>query len=259
MCGRFTLQTPVPDLVEIFEIDRVHAAPPGPRFNIAPTDPVAVVRRGSDGERELDALRWGLIPSWTRPAQQLPTLINARSESLDERPAFQEPTRSRRCLVLADGFYEWRTEGGRRQPYLVRARQGMPFAFAGLWDRWSGGDGDPIESCTIVTTDANDLLRPVHERMPVIIAAPDVSLWLDPEVRLYAELKPLLEPAPSESVEITPVNPRVNRIQNDDDACIEPLGATIRTAEQWAERAALISADPPPGSSTAPPDQLELL
>ena len=254
MCGRFTLQTPVADLVEIFEIDQVRTAPSSPRFNIAPTDPVVVVRRTTGGERELDTLRWGLIPSWTRQAGELPTLINARSETLDKRPAFQEPSRSRRCLVLADGFYEWRPEAGRRQPYLVRARDGNPFAFAGLWDRWSGG-GDPIESCTIVTTDANDLLRPVHERMPVILPMPDVSVWLDPDVRLYAELEPLLDPFPSESVELTPVSPRVNRIQNDDDGCIEALGPTIRTLEQWAERVAGVPADPPPDR----PDQLDLL
>jgi putative SOS response-associated peptidase YedK len=255
MCGRFTLQTPVADLVEIFEIDRVRTEPSSPRFNIAPTDPVVVVRRTTGGERELDTLRWGLIPSWTRGAGELPTLINARSETLDKRPAFQEPSRSRRCLVPADGFFEWRPEAGRRQPYLVRARDGKPFAFAGLWDRWSGGAGDPIESCTIVTTDANDLLRPVHDRMPVILPPPDVSLWLDPDVRLYAELESLLDPIPSESVELTPVSPRVNRIQNDDSGCIEPLGPTITTLDQWAERLAQIPADPPP----ARPDQLELL
>ena len=255
MCGRFTLQTPVLELVELFEIDHVRTAPPGPRFNVAPTDAVAVVRRRPDGGRELDTLRWGLIPGWTRDRGELPTLINARGETLDRRPAFEEPTRSRRCLVLADGFFEWRTEAGRRQPYLVRLRGGGPFAFAGLWDRWSGDSGVPIDSCTIVTTDANDLLRPVHDRMPLILSPADIPRWLDPEVRLYAELAPLLEPFPSDAVELVPVSPRVNRIENDDDACVEPLGSPICTPSEWAERIAAPPADPP----GPPPDQLELL
>jgi putative SOS response-associated peptidase YedK len=255
MCGRFTLQTPVPDLIEIFQIDHVRAAPSAPRFNVAPSETVAVVRRQPEGGRELDTLRWGLIPSWTRDAGELPTLINARGETLDSRPAFEQPTRSRRCLVLADGFYEWRTEAGRRQPYLVQLRGGGPFAFAGLWDRWSGAPGGPIESCTIVTVDANDLLRPVHDRMPVILALSDVPRWLDPEVRLYAELASLLDPLPSGALELVPVSPRVNHIANDDSECVEPLGPPIRTPLEWAERdAALPTQAPDP-----PPDQLELL
>lgn len=248
MCGRFTLQTPVAELVDLFEIDHVRAIPVGPRFNVAPTDAVAVVRQRSDGVRELDALRWGLIPGWTKDPADLPMLINARSETLDSRPAFEEPTRSRRCLVLADGFFEWRTESGRRQPYLVRLKSGKPFAFAGLWDRWSGDPDGPVESCTIITTDANDLLRPVHDRMPVILRPSDVSQWLDPELRLYAELAPFLAPYPSEAVQLIPVNPRVNHIRNDDPACVEPLGPPIETPDDLAERIA-----------AHPPEQLDLL
>lgn len=255
MCGRFTLQTPTPELVELFEIDHVRAALSGPRFNVAPTEAVPVVRRRPEGGRELATLRWGLIPSWTRDARELPTLINARSETLDSRPAFESPTRTRRCLVLADGFFEWRTEAGRRQAYLVRLRGGGPFAFAGLWDRWSGDPGGAVESCTIVTTEANDLLRPVHDRMPVILGPADVPHWLDPEIRLYAELAPLLEPLPSDAVELTPVGPRVNRIANDDAECLDPIGPTIGSPSEWAERSAAVSPhDPEP-----PPDQLEFL
>lgn len=255
MCGRFTLQTPVPELIELFEVDQVRAALSGPRYNVAPTDVVAVVRRGPDGARELAGLRWGLIPGWTRDPAELPMLINARVETLDRRPAFEEPARSRRCLVLADGFYEWRTEAGRRQPYLVRLKDRGPFAFAGLWDRWSGDPRGPVESCTIITTEANDLLRPVHDRMPVILAQVAVSRWLDPEVRQYADLAPLLEPLPSDAVELVPVSPRVNRVANDDAACIEPLGPAIGTPAELAERVTTRPAEPP----GPPPDQLELL
>lgn len=255
MCGRFTLQTPVPELVELFEIDHVRAAPSGPRYNVAPTDAVAVVRLRPDGGRELDALRWGLVPGWARDRGELPALINARSESLDSRPAFEEPTRSRRCLVLADGFYEWRAEAGRRQPYLVRLRRGGPFAFAGLWDRWSEDPEATVESCTIITTEANDLLRPIHDRMPVVLAPANVSRWLDPSVRLYAELAPLLQPLPSDAVEVIPVSPRVNHIGNDDAACVEPLGPPIATPSALAERIAAR----PPEAPQSPPDQLDLL
>ena len=180
MCGRFSLQTPVPDLAELFEADPSRLGEWSPRYNMAPTDEVIALRRRAEG-RELVPLRWGLIPNWAEDPGSLPLMINARSESLETRRAFRDLILDRRCAVLADGFYEWRTEGGVKQPYFVRRRDGTPMALAGLWDIWRGPDG-PVGSCTIVTTDANDLLEPLHDRMPVILEGEGAQMWLDLDI-----------------------------------------------------------------------------
>jgi putative SOS response-associated peptidase YedK len=239
MCGRFTVKTPVTESAELFEVDCFDpAADLGPRFNIAPTQPVAAIRRGAASDaaerrKELALLRWGLLPRWTEDATRLPTLINARAESLDRKPAFRDSLRDRRCLVVADGFYEWRAEGGGKQPYYVRLRSQQPVAFAGLWDRWSGGAEGPLDSCAIVTTDANDLLAPLHDRMPVILSPGDRELWLDPTVKLYAELEAMLQPFPSESLEVYPVDRRVNRPLFDEPRCVEPIDAILSRPDAW--------------------------
>lgn len=239
MCGRFTLTTPVSELVRIFRAERLDdslrpdAAEPAPRYNIAPTEAIVVLRRaGGGGPRELARLRWGLIPEWVEDPSDWPLLINARAESLDEKPAFRDAVRARRCLVLADGFYEWRAEGGRKQPYHVRPRSEGPIAFAGLWERLQRPGEEAVESCAIVTTDANELLRPIHDRMPVILAPDARERWLDPAVDAYEELEDALRPPPSESLAAYPVSPRVNRVENDDPSCIEPIGEPEATPDE---------------------------
>lgn len=229
MCGRFALETPLPELAEIFG-----AAVPDdrsdlpPRYNIAPTQPMAVVRARAAQEegvapvRELALLRWGLLPSWVEDPEDWPTLINARAETLDRKPAFQDALRFRRCLVPADGFFEWRREGGGKQPYFVRAAEEGPIAFAGLWERWVGAD-EAIETCAIVTTEANELLRPIHDRMPVILEGEARTRWMDPHLRTHEALEELLRPFPSEKLVAYPVSRVVNRADADGPVCIEPL------------------------------------
>jgi putative SOS response-associated peptidase YedK len=204
------------------------------RVNIAPSQEVAAVRLGEEesGLRHFAWLRWGLIPSWAKEPGIGNRTINARAETIAGKPAFRAAFRRRRCLIPADGFYEWKTERGRKQPYRITLESGAPFAFAGLWERWEGpkggakggeaGDG-AIESCTIVTTEANDRLRAIHHRMPVILAPESYDLWLDPKTP-GAEAQALLGPAPSEWFTAYRVSPKINSPANDDPALIEPLG-----------------------------------
>jgi putative SOS response-associated peptidase YedK len=220
MCGRFTLATPGQTIAEAFEL----AAAPElePRYNIAPTQPVAVVRVG-EGRRELSLMHWGLIPSWAKEAGIGARMINARGETVAEKPAFRGPFRSRRCLVIADGFFEWKREGERKQPYYITMRDRRPFAFAGLWDRWAATGAPPVESCTIVTTAPNEVLAPIHDRMPVILPPASHAAWLDPAVRESERLQPLLQPFDASAMLAYPVSPRVNNPRNDDRDLIAPL------------------------------------
>ena len=220
MCGRFTLATPGQTIAEAFELQ---AAPElKPRYNISPTQPVAVIRAVGAG-RELAMLHWGLIPSWSKDAAIGSRMINARGETVAEKPSFRTPFRSRRCLILADGFYEWKRDGERKQPYHICMADRRPFAFAGLWDRWAPRDGEPVESCTIVTTAPNELMAPIHDRMPVILPAAAHARWLDPTVREKERLQELLQPFDASSMRACPVSPRVNNPRNDDRDCIAPL------------------------------------
>jgi putative SOS response-associated peptidase YedK len=220
MCGRFTLSTPVPVLAELFLFPE--AAPQEPRYNVAPTQAVAAVRAETGPrDRHLVFLRWGLVPSWSEDPAIGNRLINARAETAAEKPAFRSAFRHRRCLVLADGFFEWKRLGGRKQPYYFRMHDGRPFALAGLWEHWEG-DSQGIDSCTVLTTDSNDLLRPVHDRMPVILEAKDYDLWLDPAVHDPEVLRPVLRPYPSEAMTAYPVSALVNNPRNDKPQCVEP-------------------------------------
>src|SRR5208283_4096944 len=165
MCGRFTMTTPGRVVNDLFQLPEAPVLPL--RFNIAPSQPIAAVRIADTGKRQLISLHWGLIPSWSKNAKGI---INARSETAASKPTFRSPFRQRRCLILADGFSEWQKTGSsKKQPFYFRLQEGRPFAFAGLWDRWHAPEGEVIESATILTTDANDVVRPVHERMPVIL------------------------------------------------------------------------------------------
>lgn len=218
MCGRFSLGVDTDRLIAAFGIETV-VDPHEPRFNLAPTQPVAAVVRGDDGLR-LGALRWGLVPYWADDPANGGRLINARSETVDTRPAFREPFARRRCWVLADGFYEWKREGNGKVPIHFHLPDRAPFAFAGLWDRWRG-DAAEIVSCTLLTTEPNDHVRPVHDRMPVILPADARDRWLDPDAD-PAALKALLRPFPGRLAHHR-VSARVNRTENDDPSLVEPV------------------------------------
>jgi putative SOS response-associated peptidase YedK len=168
-------------------------------------------------------MRWGLIPAWTKDLKKAREPINAKAETVADLPSFRDAFRRRRCLIPADGFYEWKQEGGRKQPVYIRMKDGEPFAFAGLWEHWEGQDGHVIESCTLLTTEPNELLAQVHTRMPVILDPTDYNQWLDPDVQEVTDLKPVLHPYPPDQMTYYPVNLRVNNPRNDDRLCVEPL------------------------------------
>ncbi len=220
MCGRFTLHTPAHALAEAFGVpERPNLAP---RYNIAPTQAVAAVRR-AEGGRELVMLRWGLIPAWAEDAAIGNRMINARAESVAGKAAFRTAFQLRRCLVAADGFYEWqKTGGGAKQPYFVRLLSEAPFAIAGLWERWRPPTGEAVESCTLITTAANALLAPIHDRMPVILGPADYDAWLDPDPPSAGALTALLRPYPADQMTAFAVSRLVNDPRNDTDACIAP-------------------------------------
>ncbi len=222
MCGRYTLTVPVEILAEEFGVTGPLPEVP-PSYNIAPTQEVAAVL-ADDGERRLEMLRWGLIPSWADDPGIGSRMINARSETVPEKPSFRRAFRERRCLILADGFYEWKRTNDGKQPYYIRMEGGRPFAFAGLWESWRGGR-EEIRSCTILTTEANDRVSNIHHRMPMILAPEDHGLWLDPDVREADPLLPLLTPYPDDVMEAYPVSRFVNRPVNDDPRCVEPLAS----------------------------------
>jgi len=250
MCGRFTLRASARVIAEQFGL---FALPPfAARFNIAPTQLAPVVRMRPAAARELVWLRWGLIPSWAQDAAIGNRLVNARAETAAEKPAFRAALRRRRCLVVADGFYEWRrakkgtgpicaqhplgrsgkldlspfSQGG-KQPYFIRLRNDRPFAFAGLWELWAepnpaNEEQKKLETCTLLTIGPNDLIRPIHDRMPVIVAPDGYERWLDPAIEDPRRLAPLLVPYPSEAMEAYPVGGMVNDPAHDSPRCIEP-------------------------------------
>jgi len=222
MCGRYTLSAKGDELGLLFDLQEVPELPL--RYNIAPTQEAAVVRVERPGEpRRLGLLRWGLIPYWAEDAKIGNRMINARSEGVAEKPAFRWSFRKQRCLIPTDGFYEWTKVVGGKQPYLIRRKDGKPFAFAGLWARWQDAEKGPLDSFTILTTEANELIRPLHDRMPVILEPKDFDLWLDPAMEDRDRLQPLLVPADPGAMETFPVSRAVNSPANDAPGCIEPL------------------------------------
>ena len=221
MCGRFTLRTPAQEIAALFQVDQVVDLPL--RFNIAPTQSVAVVRcQENTTARELAMLHWGLIPAWAKDAKIGNRMINARSETAATKPSFRSAFRRRRCLIPADGFYEWQQTPDGKQPFYIRLSNDQPFGFAGLWERWDRGD-EPIQSCTILTTEANEKLRPLHDRMPVIVKPEDYARWLDPQCQRAEELMPLLCPYADDALVALPVSRVVNSPRNDRPECIQPL------------------------------------
>jgi putative SOS response-associated peptidase YedK len=220
MCGRFTLRRPGPEIAEHFDLE---ATPAGePRYNIAPGQPVAVVRADAAGGRQLDELHWGLVPAWAEDARIGGRLVNARSETASERRAFAAAFRARRCIVPADGFYEWTGRAGARQAVHIEVRGGALFGIAGLWEAWRAPDGRELESCVLLTTDANAAIRPLHDRMPAILAPAAYADWLAPGEQAAEILAPLLRPLPGAEVSLRPVSPRVNHVAFDDPACLDP-------------------------------------
>ena len=221
MCGRFALRRLPQQLLLDLKIDDVPLLEP--RYNVAPTQNVAVVRE-SDGRRTLDMLRWGLIPAWADDPKVGARMINARSETVDTKSAFKMAFTRRRCLVLADGYYEWEAIGKRKQPYLIAIQQDRPFCMAGLWERWHGNTtarlDQPLESCTVITTESNDATADIHDRMPVILNLEESNQWLNPTTEATA-LKQLLHPYPQPDMTITKVSPYVNNANHEGPACTE--------------------------------------
>ncbi len=215
------MRAPASTVADEFQV--LDAPPLAPRFNIAPTQPVAAVRLVPEsGQRQLAFLKWGLVPAWAKDRTIGNRLINARAESVAEKPAFRAAFRRRRCLVVADGFYEWQRSGARKQPYFIRLRDDRPFAIAGLWESWEGPAHSALETCTLITTGPNELMEPIHNRMPVILARDDYDRWLDPAIQEPDALCPLLRPYPTSAMLALPVSPHVNNPRNDDPKCIAP-------------------------------------
>jgi putative SOS response-associated peptidase YedK len=222
MCGRFTLTVSGRVLARLFDVPEV--AELTPRYNIAPTQQVLIARATEGGGgRELVPARWGLIPFWAKDEKIGARMINARAESVSSKPAFRAAVKHRRCLIPADGFYEWRKTGSGKQPYLIRFADRRPFAFAGLWERWHPDDGEPVDSCTIITTSPNELVAELHDRMPVILSPDGHGEWLTADWIADDRLNALLVPHAPDQMEAYPVSTRVNRPINDDPGCIEPL------------------------------------
>ena len=224
MCGRFTLTTAPDAVARAFELDEIPRLEP--RFNIAPGQGVATIHESREGARVFALRRWGLVPRWARDPKIGSRLINARSETVAEKPAFRDAFRRRRCLVPADGFFEWAAAGsGPRQPWYIGLSGQSCFGIAGLYESWEDPEGQRIDSCVLLTTEANERLRPIHARMPVILAPDAFTPWLDPGLTEPTQLTGLLRACPDEAIELRPVSRRVNRPEHDDPACIAPLDA----------------------------------
>jgi putative SOS response-associated peptidase YedK len=225
MCCRYVLQ------VETLQALAERLALSGPivwrtRYNLAPGEAVPVVRMSPGGEgREIAFLRWGLVPAWTRAGGREEARANARAETLAERPAFRSAFRHRRCLVPASGYYEWRSQGGRKQPWLFRLRDGAPLVFAGLWENSPDRAGGGLETCTVITTAPNQLAQTIHNRMPAILAPDDAKRWLDPRLTDPSDLAPLLRPFAAAAMTAIAVSERVNNVRHDDAGCLEPVNA----------------------------------
>lgn len=223
MCGRFVLRASPEQMAELFDL------PDAPyleaRYNIAPTQPVAVVRiNPASRQREWALTLWGLIPSWAKDPSIGQKMINARADGVAEKPSFRAAFKRRRCLVPASGFYEWKKTANGKEPHFITSADGRPLAFAGLWETWAGGEGGELQTCTILTTDANALVSSLHDRMPVIVAPEDYSLWLgsggDDSPAYLSQLQHLLRPYPADLMSEYAVSKVVNNVRNEGEQCI---------------------------------------
>jgi putative SOS response-associated peptidase YedK len=222
MCGRFTIDIASETLAEIFGLAETPAILP--RYNVAPTQQIPVIRQYEDGQNHLDFLHWGLIPSWSKDKSIGSKMINARSETVSEKPAFKQAIRYRRCLVPSSGYYEWVTEGKGKQPWFIRLKDGSPMVFAGLWESWKSAEGEVIESCAILTTASNRLVEPLHDRMPVILSPDECRTWLDRETTNPAGLVHMFQPYPTDLMEMWAVSSMVNSVGNDSADLIQSVG-----------------------------------
>jgi putative SOS response-associated peptidase YedK len=218
MCGRYTIVVTPQQLRDIFGYPEQPNFPP--RYNVAPSQPIPIVRL-MNGQRHFALVRWGLLPSWVKDPKAFSLLINARGETVNEKASYKAAMKRRRCLIPADGFYEWQAGGARKQPYYIRPKSGGPLAFGGLWETWIGPNGEELETAAIVTTTANWTLRPIHDRMPVIVSPEQFDLWLgngDEDVKAATGL---IRPAPDDLLEAIPVSSDVNRVANDSPSLME--------------------------------------
>lgn len=224
MCGRFVRSQSVPAIAEAFGVSEA-SCDLGPSYNIAPTQKVAVII--TDGVKQLVPVRWGLVPSWAKDLSIGNRMINARAETITEKASFRTAFKKRRCLVVADGFYEWKRVGDSKSPMHIRLKNGKPFGFAGLYEVWNSPEGEAITTCTIVTTEANELMKPIHERMPVIIPKEREDDWLDPAMKDTTFLQELLNPYPANEMEAYSVSKLVNSPQNNSPELIKRLKLVI--------------------------------
>ncbi len=216
MCGRYTLTASIQTVAESFGVEATLQT--APRFNVAPTQDIVAIR--DDGGAQLVMLRWGLIPAWAKDESIGSRMINARAETLAEKPSFKNLLRSRRCLIVADGFYEWKTEEKGKTPMYITLNDNKPFAFAGLWDEWKNPDGEPIQSCTIITTEPNELMVSIHNRMPAILRPAACADWLNPQLKDADVLTHWLKPYPAERMQARAVSKLVNNPRRDDAALL---------------------------------------
>lgn len=230
MCGRYLIITSPDEFRRLFGYPDQPNFPP--RYNVAPTQPVPIVRM-QEGQRRFALVRWGLMPPWVKDPKNFTLLINARGESAHEKPSFKNAMKRRRCLIPADGFYEW----SGKQPFVVRRKGGGPLAFAGVWETWMGPNGEEMESCAIVTVEASPLLQQVHHRMPVMLTPETYDAWLDCDNVRADEALSAISVLPDDELETYPVSPAVNRVANDSPDVIAPYVAPIEVAEQPKPRA----------------------
>lgn len=222
MCGRFAFYSPGEAAAALF--GATAAADIEPRYNIAPTQYVAAIRNGADEQRELVMLRWGLVPTWAKDPSIGNRMINARAETVAEKPSYRNAFKHRRCLVLADGFYEWRREGDAKTPYFISLASGEPFALAGLWERWTDKQsGESLQTTTLITTEANDFMAPLHHRMPVILEADTATEWLAGSRDLLDDVASITPP-----LQAWPVDRRVNNARNQGEELVLPAGDVLR-------------------------------
>lgn len=229
MCGRFSLAIAPEKLAELFQTINFQSFQD--RFNIAPTQPIMAIRETERG-RLMDGFRWGLVPFWAKDIQIGQKLSNARCETLDQKPSFRAAFKYRRCIIPASGFYEWKLVGRRKQPFHIRRKDLKPLAMAGLWEHWTAPDGSELQSATIITTEANQTMAPLHHRMPVVLDSKDYSTWLNPKLQKTTHLKPLLEPCAENLLETFEVSAYVNKAGNEGPACVAPFRGKKRATIQ---------------------------
>jgi putative SOS response-associated peptidase YedK len=239
MCGRYAIITAPEAIRRLFGY---HERPNFPaRYNVAPTQPIPIVRLQS-GQRHFALVRWGLVPAWVKDPKTFTLVINARGESVLDKPAFRNAMKRRRCLVPADGFYEWKRTGDAKQPYFVRLRSGAPFAFAGLWETWTGPNGEEMDTAAIVTTAANRTIADIHDRMPVMLTPDAFDLWLDCDRVDDRTAAAAIAPLSDDAVEAHPVSDAVNRVANDNPDLITPVEPAVAAAARPSRAAAKMRA-----------------